>query len=197
MRPGRSSRHRPSTPVCASGHACRLLMADVRPSRVTRRGRRTARRRPGRLRPKSRWIVEGSGRGRSGRTRGHPVAERPNARLEGDLAARGSASGANARVSSDSEWRAARRPRCGPRRPRPLPPPGPANRGRRSRPARPAARSPPASRGSAASRTVSSISRKPPGWAHRLLPGAMPRRISTTSPRSVTGRVVTTSRGLT
>ena len=45
--------------------------------------------------------------------------------------------------------------------------------------------------------TVSSISRKPPGCAQSPLPGSMPRRISTISPASVIGRVVTTRRGLT
>ena len=45
--------------------------------------------------------------------------------------------------------------------------------------------------------TVSSTSRKPPGCAHVPRPGSMPRRMSTISPASVMGRVVTTSRGLT
>ena len=45
--------------------------------------------------------------------------------------------------------------------------------------------------------TVSSTSRKPPGWAHSPTPGSMPRRISTTFPSSSMGSVVTTSRGFT
>src|SRR4051812_436854 len=45
--------------------------------------------------------------------------------------------------------------------------------------------------------TVSSTSRKPPGCAQSPMPGSMPRRISTISPASVIGSVVTTSRGLT
>ncbi len=49
----------------------------------------------------------------------------------------------------------------------------------------------------AASVTVSSTSRKPPGWAHQPRPGSIPRRSRTTSPASFTGIVVTTSRGLT
>ena len=45
--------------------------------------------------------------------------------------------------------------------------------------------------------TVSSTSRKPPGWAHEPYAGSMPRRRRTTSPASVTGIAVTTIRGFT
>src|SRR3954453_705171 len=49
----------------------------------------------------------------------------------------------------------------------------------------------------AASWTVSSISRNPPGCAQDPLPGSIPRRMRTISPASVIGNVVTTRRGLT
>ena len=49
----------------------------------------------------------------------------------------------------------------------------------------------------AASVTLSSISMNPPGCAHLPRDGSMPRRRSSASPASVTGIVVTTSRGLT
>src|SRR6266540_5170961 len=45
--------------------------------------------------------------------------------------------------------------------------------------------------------TVSSTSRKPPGCAQPPYPGSMPRRRRMTSPSSVSGIVVTTSRGFT
>ena len=127
----------------------------------------------------------------------NPVAERPLGRPEGDLGPRDRLRARTAGPRAPRGSRPARRRRSGRRRRRRRSPPRGACRGRRSRPARRRGRSPRASRGSAPSWTVSSISMKPPGWAHRPRPGSMPRRRSITSPVSVIGSVVTTRRGLT